>query len=72
MYSFHPGVHFATRSFVHLAYDALPKIFFDDLMDDPLLAGKLYLGVFSGPIEGILMIVLIFVITGFHGTIVDT
>jgi len=29
--------------------------------------GQLYLGVFSGPIEGILMIVAIFVITGFRG-----
>lgn len=35
------------------------------------LAGRLYLGVFSGPIEGILMIVAIFVVTGFHGTVVD-
>jgi ethanolaminephosphotransferase len=28
----------------------------------------LYLGVFSGPVEGILMIVTIFMITGFMGT----
>ncbi|KAF7971030.1 hypothetical protein HWV62_22229 [Athelia sp. TMB] len=30
--------------------------------------GQLYLGVFSGPVEGILMIVAIFTITGFCGT----
>jgi len=30
--------------------------------------GQLYLGVFSGPVEGILMIVAIFTITGFYGT----
>jgi len=30
--------------------------------------GQLYLGVFSGPVEGILMIVGIFIITGFCGT----
>ncbi|TFK56424.1 Choline/ethanolaminephosphotransferase [Heliocybe sulcata] len=29
--------------------------------------GQLYLGVFSGPVEGILMIVVIFVISGFYG-----
>jgi hypothetical protein len=29
--------------------------------------GQLYLGVFSGPVEGILMIVAIYVITGFYG-----
>jgi len=29
--------------------------------------GQLYLGVFSGPVEGILMIVTIFIITGFNG-----
>ncbi|KAI0299803.1 Choline/ethanolaminephosphotransferase [Russula brevipes] len=29
--------------------------------------GQLYLGVFSGPVEGILMIVTIFMITGFYG-----
>lgn len=29
--------------------------------------GQLYLGVFSGPVEGILMIVMIFIITGFYG-----
>ena len=29
--------------------------------------GQLYLGVFSGPVEGILMIVAIFIITGFAG-----
>lgn len=29
--------------------------------------GQLYLGVFSGPIEGILIIVAIFVVTGFYG-----
>ncbi|KAF8491996.1 Choline/ethanolaminephosphotransferase [Russula emetica] len=29
--------------------------------------GQLYLGVFSGPVEGILMIVTIFIITGFTG-----
>ena len=30
-------------------------------------AGQLYLGVFSGPVEGILLIVGIYVITGFYG-----
>jgi len=29
--------------------------------------GQLYLGVFSGPVEGILMIVMIFIVTGFYG-----
>ena len=29
--------------------------------------GQLYLGVFSGPVEGILMIVGIYMITGFYG-----
>ena len=29
--------------------------------------GQLYLGVLSGPTEGILMIVVIFIITGFYG-----
>jgi ethanolaminephosphotransferase len=29
--------------------------------------GQLYLGVFSGPVEGILMIVGIYTITGFYG-----
>jgi len=29
--------------------------------------GQLYLGVFSGPVEGILMVVAIYVITGFYG-----
>ncbi|KAI0253196.1 Choline/ethanolaminephosphotransferase [Lactifluus subvellereus] len=29
--------------------------------------GQLYLGVFSGPVEGILMIVAVFIITGFFG-----
>lgn len=29
--------------------------------------GQLYLGVFSGPVEGILMIVGIYIITGFYG-----
>ncbi|KAI0273977.1 Choline/ethanolaminephosphotransferase [Russula aff. rugulosa BPL654] len=29
--------------------------------------GQLYLGIFSGPVEGILMIVTIFIITGFNG-----
>jgi len=37
----------------------------------PLLAGQLYLGVFSGPIEGIVIIVLIFLITGFYGAAVN-
>ena len=30
-------------------------------------AGQLYLGVFSGPVEGILLIVGIYVITGLYG-----
>ncbi|KAH7105087.1 hypothetical protein BKA62DRAFT_691625 [Auriculariales sp. MPI-PUGE-AT-0066] len=29
--------------------------------------GQLYLGVFSGPVEGILMIVIVYIITGFYG-----
>ena len=29
--------------------------------------GQLYLGVFSGPVEGILMIVVIFIVTGVVG-----
>lgn len=29
--------------------------------------GQLYLGVFSGPVEGILMIVAIYVVTGLYG-----
>jgi len=29
--------------------------------------GQLYLGVFSGPVEGIIMIILIFIISGFYG-----
>ncbi|KAH9957555.1 CDP-alcohol phosphatidyltransferase-domain-containing protein [Lactifluus volemus] len=32
--------------------------------------GQLYLGVFSGPVEGILIVVILFVITGFCGSIV--
>ena len=32
-----------------------------------LSPGQLYLGVFSGPVEGILMIVGIYTITGFCG-----
>jgi ethanolaminephosphotransferase len=32
-------------------------------------SGQLYLGVFSGPVEGILMIVAIFTITGFYGIV---
>jgi len=34
--------------------------------------GQLYLGVFSGPVEGILMIVAIFTITGFCGIVQST
>ncbi|QRV95129.1 CDP-alcohol phosphatidyltransferase [Ceratobasidium sp. AG-Ba] len=30
--------------------------------------GTLYLGVFSGPVEGIIMIVVLYIITGFYGT----
>ena len=55
-------------TFVRLVYDALSKIFLDELMV-LLLAGQLYLGVFSGPTEGIVMIVLIFIITGFYGKV---
>ena len=29
--------------------------------------GQLFLGYFSGPVEGIIMIVIIFTITGFYG-----
>lgn len=36
-----------------------------------LPAGQLYLGVFSGPIEGILMVVAVFVVTGFFGAVGD-
>ena len=32
-----------------------------------LRAGQLYLGVFSGPVEGILMIVTIYIVTGLRG-----
>ena len=32
-----------------------------------LLLGQLYLGVFSGPVEGILMIVAIYTITAIYG-----
>ena len=32
--------------------------------------GQLYLGVFSGPVEGILMIVGLYVVTGLYGTII--
>jgi hypothetical protein len=35
---------------------------------DVQIKGQLYLGVFSGPVEGIIMIVTIFIITGFTGT----
>ena len=31
--------------------------------------GQLYLGVFSGPVEGILLIVIIFIMTGFYGAL---
>lgn len=34
----------------------------------PTCTGQLYLGVFSGPVEGILMIVAIFIISGRYGT----
>ncbi|EIN14321.1 Choline/ethanolaminephosphotransferase [Punctularia strigosozonata HHB-11173 SS5] len=30
--------------------------------------GQLYLGVFSGPVEGIIMIVVVYIVTGFFGT----
>jgi hypothetical protein len=36
-----------------------------------ILPGQLYLGVFSGPTEGILMIVAIFTVTGFYGMVMD-
>lgn len=29
--------------------------------------GQLYLGVFSGPVEGIIMLVVLYIITGFYG-----
>jgi ethanolaminephosphotransferase len=32
-----------------------------------LRLGQLYLGVFSGPVEGILMVIVVFIITGFCG-----
>jgi hypothetical protein len=32
-----------------------------------VMLGQLYLGVFSGPIEGILMVISVFVITGICG-----
>ncbi|EJD43494.1 hypothetical protein AURDEDRAFT_114773 [Auricularia subglabra TFB-10046 SS5] len=31
--------------------------------------GQLYLGVFSGPVEGIIMIVVLYIITGYYGTV---
>lgn len=33
----------------------------------PVLSGQLFLGVFSGPVEGILSVVLLYTITGFTG-----
>jgi ethanolaminephosphotransferase len=34
----------------------------------PYPVGQLYLGVFSGPVEGILMITAIYIISGIYGT----
>ena len=34
----------------------------------PFLSGQLFLGYFSGPVEGIIMIIIIYVITGFRGS----
>ena len=31
------------------------------------MTGQLYLGVFSGPVEGILMIIVVFTISGIYG-----
>lgn len=36
-------------------------------MNDQVTTGQLYLGVFSGPVEGILMIVGLYIVTGFYG-----
>ena len=31
------------------------------------MLGQLFLGYFSGPVEGIIMIIMIFIVSGFHG-----
>jgi len=43
---------------------------FTNLADDFLtfMLGQLFLGYFSGPVEGILIIITIYIITGFHGS----
>lgn len=32
-----------------------------------MITGQLYLGIFSGPVEGIIMIVAIYILTGIYG-----
>jgi hypothetical protein len=41
----------------------------DFLKSYAVVLGQLYLGVFSGPVEGILMIIAIYVISGLYGII---
>lgn len=50
-------------------YTGLCQYTLSDSYSSSLSLGQLYLGVFSGPVEGILMIVIIFMITGFYGAV---
>jgi hypothetical protein len=67
------GWHACQFLFDHLggisyrSVDSPPLFSRHDLAPDIEFPGQLYLGVFSGPVEGILMIVTIFMITGFYG-----